>query len=79
MTQVKHLTRLSDLTIEEIMTILETANQYAEGGNVPQLTGKVVANLFFEPSTRTQYSFCLLYTSGYLFKLLQSFRKRGIF
>ena len=35
MTQVKHLTRLSDLTIEEIMTILETANQYAEGGNVP--------------------------------------------
>ena len=47
MTQVKHLTRLSDLTIEEIMTILETANQYAEGGNVPQLTGKVVANLFF--------------------------------
>ena len=59
MTQVKHLTRLSDLTIEEIMTILETANQYAEGGNVPQLTGKVVANLFFEPSTRTQYSFAM--------------------
>lgn len=59
MSQVKHLTRLSDLTIEEIMSILETANQYAKGGNVPQLKGKVVANLFFEPSTRTQYSFVM--------------------
>lgn len=59
MSQVKHLTRLSDLTVEEIMTILETANRYAQGGDIPQLKGKVVANLFFEPSTRTQYSFVM--------------------
>ena len=63
MSAIKHLTRLSDFTVEEIMEILERANRYASGETIPQLEGKVVANLFFEPSTRTQYSFCLLYTA----------------
>lgn len=56
---IKHLTRLSDFTVEEIMEILERANRYASGEACPQLEGKVVANLFFEPSTRTQYSFMM--------------------
>lgn len=56
---IKHLTRLSDFTVEEIMKILERANRYASGEACPQLEGKVVANLFFEPSTRTQYSFMM--------------------
>lgn len=54
---VKHLTRLGDMTVDEIMDLLKEADGYAKGGQLPQLTGKVVANLFFEPSTRTQYSF----------------------
>ena len=54
---IKHLTRLSDFTIEEIKEILERANRYASGEELPKLEGKVIANLFFEPSTRTQYSF----------------------
>lgn len=59
MSAIKHLTRLSDFTVEEIMEILERANRYASGETIPQLEGKVVANLFFEPSTRTQYSFMM--------------------
>ena len=56
---IKHLTRLSDFTIEEIKEILERANCYASGEELPKLEGKVIANLFFEPSTRTQYSFMM--------------------
>lgn len=56
---IKHLTRLSDFTIEEIKEILERANRYASGEELPKLEGKVIANLFFEPSTRTQYSFMM--------------------
>lgn len=56
---IKHLTRLSDFTVEEIIEILERANRYASGEELPKLEGKVIANLFFEPSTRTQYSFMM--------------------
>jgi len=57
MAKIKHLTHLSNLSVAEIMEILENANEYAQGVSLPNLSGKVVANLFFEPSTRTQYSF----------------------
>ena len=59
MTEIKHLTRLTDLTVEQIMNLIKTADEYSNGGEVPQLKGKVIANLFFEPSTRTQYSFAM--------------------
>lgn len=59
MTGIKHLTRLTDLTVEHIMNLIKTADEYSNGGEVPQLKGKVIANLFFEPSTRTQYSFAM--------------------
>lgn len=59
MTEIKHLTRLTDLTVEQIMDLIKTADEYSKGGEVPQLKGKVIANLFFEPSTRTQYSFAM--------------------
>ncbi len=32
---IKHLTRLSDFTIEEIKEILERANRYASGESFP--------------------------------------------
>jgi len=52
----KHLLTLDELSAREIMAILETAEAFYQGKQAV-LAGQVVANLFFEPSTRTQYSF----------------------
>lgn len=57
MTEVKHLTTLDDLSIDEIMELITKANEFAEGECHMTFKGKIFANLFFEPSTRTQYSF----------------------
>ncbi len=57
MSKVRHLTTLSELSIDDIMAIILQANAFANKKLTPNLEGKVVANLFFEPSTRTQYSF----------------------
>ncbi len=60
----KHLIGLEGLAAEDIRFILHTARGL-EGVStrsvkkVPALRGKVVANLFFEPSTRTKSSFFL--------------------
>jgi aspartate carbamoyltransferase catalytic subunit len=53
---------ISDLSTEEILLILDTAQAMKEIGTrpikkVPTLRGKTVVNLFFEPSTRTRTSF----------------------
>ncbi|MCS6852137.1 MAG: aspartate carbamoyltransferase catalytic subunit [Gemmataceae bacterium] len=56
----RHLLGLEDLSREEILTILDRADAYArepEGPPRPVLKGKVVVQLFFEPSTRTRISF----------------------
>ena len=55
----KHLLGLEDLTAEEITLILDQAAefkaQFLQGDTkLDLLTGSVVANLFFEPSTRTR-------------------------
>ncbi|WP_166821098.1 aspartate carbamoyltransferase catalytic subunit [Thalassoroseus pseudoceratinae] len=60
----KHLLGLQDLTAEEINLILDQAAAFkamaAEGVTKTKwLMGTVVANLFFEPSTRTRTSFSL--------------------
>ena len=52
----KNLFSLRDLTNEEILEILEEARRFKRGKEYP-IKNKVVCNLFFEPSTRTQYSF----------------------
>lgn len=54
---MKNLLRLQDLEISEVMEILDLADEISKGKICPKLTGKIVANLFFESSTRTQYSF----------------------
>ncbi|MCI5774263.1 MAG: aspartate carbamoyltransferase catalytic subunit [Erysipelotrichaceae bacterium] len=54
---MENLFRLKDLTVEEINDILDLANQCKEGKYDNYLQNKIVANCFFEPSTRTQYSF----------------------
>ncbi|MCA8911764.1 MAG: aspartate carbamoyltransferase catalytic subunit [Planctomycetes bacterium] len=60
----KDLLGLEELSREEIEHILDTANGFKEISTrsikkAPALRGKVVLNLFFEPSTRTKASFSL--------------------
>jgi aspartate carbamoyltransferase catalytic subunit len=60
----KHLLGLEDLSREEILAILDTAEEMDKVSKrsrkkVPALQGKVVFNLFFENSTRTRTSFSL--------------------
>src|SRR4051794_19786969 len=59
----RHLLGLEDLSRQELLTILDTAEQYVGDGELRRkradLAGRVVVNLFFEPSTRTRTSFGL--------------------
>ena len=48
---------LDDFSTEEINHILDLAEEFKSGKKVDYQGKKVVANLFFEPSTRTHYSF----------------------
>jgi len=57
-----HVISLADFTTAEYNTVLQTAASFQEvlsrrTKKVPTLQGQVVANLFFEPSTRTRSSF----------------------
>jgi aspartate carbamoyltransferase catalytic subunit len=57
-----HLLGLEDVSAEDIENILDTAESFREVldrpiKKVPVLRGQTVANLFFEPSTRTRISF----------------------
>ncbi len=51
------LVSISDISKEEILRLLENARYFEENPNHKILDGKVVATLFFEPSTRTRLSF----------------------
>jgi aspartate carbamoyltransferase catalytic subunit len=56
------LLSISDLSREQIETILDTAVGMQEVAGreikkVPTLRGRTIINLFFEPSTRTRSSF----------------------
>ena len=53
----KNLLTLDQLSLDEVNDILSKAQYYRDGGFVPNLQGKIACNLFFESSTRTQYSF----------------------
>jgi aspartate carbamoyltransferase catalytic subunit len=60
----RHLLGLEDLGRQEIETILDRAEEFMAAGVQPRrkrtdLAGKVMVNLFFEPSTRTRTSFSL--------------------
>ena len=54
---MKNLLRLQDLSIEEINNILDLAQSIKDNKISPLVENKIIANLFFEPSTRTHYSF----------------------
>lgn len=51
------LVSIDDLSKEQISQLLESARFFEEHPNHKILDGKVVATLFFEPSTRTRLSF----------------------
>ena len=58
----KDLLGIRELSVEEITTILDTAESFKEVSaraikKVPALRGKTIINLFFEASTRTRTSF----------------------
>lgn len=60
----RSLLGLQELSADEIRTLIRTARSFADVSDrsvkkVPALRGKVVANLFFEDSTRTRLSFTL--------------------
>jgi aspartate carbamoyltransferase catalytic subunit len=58
----KHLLGLEGMSADELSLILDTAESFKEISErpvkkVPALRGQTIANLFFEPSTRTRVSF----------------------
>lgn len=58
----RHVISLEDFTADDYELVVQTACSFREvlsrrNKKVPTLQGKVVANLFFEPSTRTRNSF----------------------
>ncbi|MDR1585058.1 MAG: aspartate carbamoyltransferase [Prevotellaceae bacterium] len=53
----KSLVAISDYDKDEILEILDSAAGFEASPNRKTLSGKVVATLFFEPSTRTRLSF----------------------
>jgi aspartate carbamoyltransferase catalytic subunit len=58
----RHILSLMDFTPEEYATVLQTASSFQKvllgrTKKVPALQGRVVANMFFEASTRTRSSF----------------------
>lgn len=60
--QIKHLLGLANAAPEMISTILDTAEEFLKVlerpiPKVPSLRGLTIANIFFEPSTRTRISF----------------------
>ena len=48
---------LDDFSVEQINQILDLAEEFKNGKEVDYKGKKVISNLFFEPSTRTHYSF----------------------
>ena len=53
----KSFVTIADLSKEKIMSLLEAAARFEANPNRKTWDGKVIATLFFEPSTRTRLSF----------------------
>ncbi len=60
MSRFRHLISIDDLSKDDIIYVLDRAEEFEEiarGRKSDILEGKILANLFFEPSTRTRMSF----------------------
>ena len=54
---MKNLISMRDMDSKTILKVLDTAAAIESGKLKPDLRGRVMANVFYEPSTRTQLSF----------------------
>lgn len=54
---MRNLVSMKDLSVEEIIAILEQAQAFHQGAKSALTNNYTMANLFFEPSTRTKMSF----------------------
>lgn len=54
---LSHIISIKDFNKQQIMTILELAKQFQQQPQTDLLQDKIIANCFFEPSTRTRLSF----------------------
>jgi aspartate carbamoyltransferase catalytic subunit len=68
----KDILHVKDLKLEQISLIIDTAARYeqvlASGGRLTNMAGKILATLFYEPSTHTRLSFetAMLRLSGHV-------------
>ena len=53
----RNFVTIADLSREKILYMIELASEFEKHPNREILKGKVVATLFYEPSTRTRLSF----------------------
>ena len=53
----RSIVSIADYSKEKIQNLLDMATEFEKHPNRSLLKGKVVATLFFEPSTRTRLSF----------------------
>ena len=53
----RNLVSINDYSKEEYMRIIELASEFEKNPVQNILEGKIIASLFFEPSTRTRLSF----------------------
>ena len=53
----KSFVSITDYTKDEILEMLDLAEEFEKNPNQHLLNGKIIATLFFEPSTRTRLSF----------------------
>ena len=53
----KHLISIHDFSKEEILRVLSLAAEFEKNPSRPIFSDKVIASIFFEPSTRTRLSF----------------------
>jgi aspartate carbamoyltransferase catalytic subunit len=53
----RHVVSIADFTKSDIIHVLDLAQRMEDGAHSPRLDGKLMATLFFEPSTRTRLSF----------------------
>ncbi|KAA6307887.1 Aspartate carbamoyltransferase catalytic chain, partial [termite gut metagenome] len=53
----RSLVSIAELSKEKVLYTIEMASRFEKNPNRSLLKGKVVASLFFEPSTRTRLSF----------------------
>ncbi len=55
--KLKHFLNIKNLSESHIIDIINKAEEFHTNKGIPSYTGKVVASLFFEPSTRTKTTF----------------------